>query len=300
MKLLTVRLTAFEKAPLEGNAPIEAVPAGEVKGAASSWKSEEIVKNERPALIGANVVVSGGRGLKNGENFKLLYDLADKLGAAVGASRAAVDAGFVPNDMQIGQTGKVVAPQLYIAVGLSGAIQHLAGMKDSKVSGRETKIDPCWLTFGSGDCVHQQGPRGAHLSSVRLRSGRRPVHCRARAHLQAAEAVKWVCSFSRNTKKMRGLRRAFSSLRPIYLDAQATTPLDPRVLDAMMPYMTGGSLRRFLSRFSDSGAGLFGNPHSRTHAYGWETETAVEKAREEVRTTWAFFPRLSKKDRWRR
>jgi electron transfer flavoprotein alpha subunit len=133
VKLLTVRLTAFEKAPLEGSAPIEAVAAAEVKGATSSWKSEEIVKNERPALIGANVVVSGGRGLKNGENFKLLYDLAEKLGAAVGASRAAVDAGYVPNDMQIGQTGKVVAPQLYIAVGLSGAIQHLAGMKDSKV-----------------------------------------------------------------------------------------------------------------------------------------------------------------------
>ncbi len=129
IKLLTVRLTAFEKAPLAGNAPIEQVQPAEVKGNQSTWKSEQIVKNERPALVGANIVVSGGRGLKNGENFKLLYDLADKLGAAVGASRAAVDAGFVPNDMQIGQTGKVVAPQLYIAVGLSGAIQHLAGEK---------------------------------------------------------------------------------------------------------------------------------------------------------------------------
>jgi electron transfer flavoprotein alpha subunit len=132
-KVITVRASSFDPVPTEGgSAPIEAVPAAEAPDG-SRFVSQELSKSERPELTAARVIVSGGRGMQNGENFKLLDAVADKLGAAVGASRAAVDAGYVPNDYQVGQTGKIVAPELYIAVGISGAIQHLAGMKDSKV-----------------------------------------------------------------------------------------------------------------------------------------------------------------------
>ena len=132
IKVMSVRITAFDPAATGGNAAVEVV--NEVFTAdKTKFIGEEVAKSDRPELTSAKIVVSGGRGVGSADNFKIIYALADKLNAAVGASRAAVDAGFVPNDMQVGQTGKVVAPEVYIAVGISGAIQHLAGMKDSKV-----------------------------------------------------------------------------------------------------------------------------------------------------------------------
>ena len=131
-KVVTVRATGFDAVATDGNATIEAIDIVKDAGI-STHVCDELTESERPDLGAARVVISGGRGMQNGDNFKLLEGIADKLGAAIGASRAAVDAGFVPNDMQVGQTGKIVAPDLYIAVGISGAIQHLAGMKDSKV-----------------------------------------------------------------------------------------------------------------------------------------------------------------------
>jgi len=149
-KVLTVRGAAFDAAGNgAGAAPIEAVPAGPTRSG-SRFVSQALTQSERPELTAARVIVSGGRGMGNGENFRLLDKLADKLGAAVGASRAAVDAGFAPNDYQVGQTGKIVAPELYIAVGISGAIQHLAGMKDSKLIVAINK-DPEAPIFGVAD-----------------------------------------------------------------------------------------------------------------------------------------------------
>ncbi|MCP5125832.1 MAG: electron transfer flavoprotein subunit alpha/FixB family protein [Gammaproteobacteria bacterium] len=132
VKVITVRGTAFPAAATGGSASVESVNLAADAGV-SSFVGQQLTQSDRPELTAARIIISGGRGMGNGENFKLLEDVADKLGAAVGASRAAVDSGFVPNDYQVGQTGKVVAPELYIAVGISGAIQHLAGMKDSKV-----------------------------------------------------------------------------------------------------------------------------------------------------------------------
>ena len=170
IKVISVRGTAYDPvAETGGSASVEAVGSAHETGLAT-FVSEEIAKSERPELTAASVIISGGRGMQNGENFKLLEGIADKLGAAIGASRAAVDAGFVPNDMQVGQTGKIVAPDLYIAVGISGAIQHLAGMKDSKVIVAINKdedapdLPGCRLRPGSGSLPGAAGVRSRPLT----------------------------------------------------------------------------------------------------------------------------------------
>jgi electron transfer flavoprotein alpha subunit len=132
-KVMTVRAASFDPVATEGGSAVIEDVAATAASSTSKFVSAELSKSERPELTAARIVISGGRGMQNGDNFKLIDPIADKLGAAVGASRAAVDAGFVPNDYQVGQTGKIVAPELYVAIGISGAIQHLAGMKDSKV-----------------------------------------------------------------------------------------------------------------------------------------------------------------------
>ena len=163
-KVITVRTTAFAAAPEGGAAPIEAISAPADPGV-SAFKSEELAKSERPELTSARIILSGGRALGSAENFqKVLDPVATRLNAAIGASRAAVDAGYAPNDLQVGQTGKAVAPDLYIAAGISGAIQHLAGMKDFE-----------------GDRGDQQGRGGAHFPGRRLWPRRRPLHGAARA-----------------------------------------------------------------------------------------------------------------------
>ena len=133
VKVITVRTTGFDACEATGGSASISAVDNDTDAGVSAFVKEEIAESDRPELTAADVVISGGRGMQNGDNFSLLNGIADKLGAAIGASRAAVDSGFVPNDMQVGQTGKIVAPDLYIAVGISGAIQHLAGMKDSKV-----------------------------------------------------------------------------------------------------------------------------------------------------------------------